>query len=363
MLRKRNLFRLLFVLALLASSQLVAPFGPGLAAQPVVRAVLFWAEGCPHCHTVIDKVLTPLKTRYGDQLDIQMIEVSAKDKYDYFRRIEDLYHVPAERRGVPALFIADKLLVGDQEIPRELSGLIRKHLAEGGVEYPNLPGLLEQLPSVDPGKAAGKGLLIASQPGASQGQPADEEPQSNGFALANGVMVLLGLALVYALVTAVFAGLGRVLPVLPEWTDNLIPALCVIGLGVAGYLTFIEAQNVKAVCGPVGDCNAVQASPYARLFGILPVGVLGLAGYVAIVVAWVVGRFSNGRLAELAPLALFGMALFGVLFSLYLTYLELTVIYAVCIWCLSSAVIQALLLILSVGSAVGVLAGGEAAED
>ena len=46
----------------------------------------------------------------------------------------------------------------------------------------------------------------------------------------------------------------------------------------AGYLTYVETQLVQAVCGPVGDCNAVQSSSYARLFGVLPVGVLGASG-------------------------------------------------------------------------------------
>lgn len=182
---------------------------------------------------------------------------------------------------------------------------------------------------------------------------------ASGFGLAWAVAGLLGAALLYALAAAALAATGRTLPTLPERAHVFIPALCVIGLGVAGYLTFVETQNVQAVCGPVGDCNTVQSSPYARLFGVLPVGLLGLIGYVAIVAAWAVQRFTQGRLAELAPLALFGLALFGVLFSLYLTYLELAIIYAVCIWCLSSAAIMALLLILSVGPAMWALAGEE----
>ena len=55
-----------------------------------------------------------------------------------------------------------------------------------------------------------------------------------------------------------------------------------IGLAVAGYLTYVETQAVAAVCGPVGDCNAVQTSSYSKLFGLIPVGLIGMAGYVAI---------------------------------------------------------------------------------
>ncbi len=175
-----------------------------------------------------------------------------------------------------------------------------------------------------------------------------------GFGLAWAVMALLVLSLLYAIVAAVFATLGRDFLTVPAGARVLIPILSVLGLGVALYLTYVETQNVAAVCGPVGDCNAVQASPFAKLFGFLPVGLLGAVGYVGILAAWFVAR-ANGSLSRIASLALFGMALFGVLFTIYLTYLELFVINAVCIWCLSSAVIMAVVLILSVGPALEAL--------
>jgi uncharacterized membrane protein len=60
-------------------------------------------------------------------------------------------------------------------------------------------------------------------------------------------------------------------------------------------------------------------------------------------------------LAQFAPLVIFGMAFFGVLFSLYLTYLEPFVIRAVCIWCLISAMIMTLLLLVSIKPALQAL--------
>jgi uncharacterized membrane protein len=279
---------------------------------------------------------------------------------------------------VPALFIADQILVGDQEIPQKLPGLIQKGLAKGGTDYPALPGLAERLPQAagDVGacsvatpcltptaqllalasnqvKSPGAGLASAATATESTAQ----EPASNGFGLATAIAVLMALSVVYALIAAVMAGTGRTPPMLPEWTASVIPVLCVIGLGVAGYLTFVETQNVSAVCGPIGDCNSVQSSPYAKLFGFLPVGVLGLVGYVAIIAAWAWGRWGKGILAVYAPALLLAMALFGVLFSLYLTYIELAVILAVCIWCLTSAVLMALVLILAVGPAMGTFLG------
>ena len=51
----------------------------------------------------------------------------------------------------------------------------------------------------------------------------------------------------------------------------VILILLLLGIGIASYLSFVETSGTEAVCGPVGDCNTVQASDYARLFGILPV--------------------------------------------------------------------------------------------
>ena len=150
---KRKAFVLLGVLVM-ATAALIWAGAPDASAQsaqkPVVRAVLFHAEGCSHCQTVIDKVLPPLQLKHGDQLQIAMIEVSGKENYDYFRQIEESAKLPPERKGVPALFIADQILVGDQEIPQKLPGLIQKGLASGGIDYPALPGLAEQA-------AAGRG--------------------------------------------------------------------------------------------------------------------------------------------------------------------------------------------------------------
>jgi uncharacterized membrane protein len=183
-----------------------------------------------------------------------------------------------------------------------------------------------------------------------------------GFGAGLVVMALLLLALGYALAVVVLAFVGRSVPEGPEWITYLIPVLCVIGMAIASYLTFVEARQVEAVCGPVGDCNAVQSSPYARLFGIVPVGLMGLVGYLAILVAWAIGQFGKGDLPQLASVAVLAFALFGVLFSIYLTYLELAIILAVCIWCLSSAVVMAIILMVASGRAATQLASAQGGE-
>ena len=87
-----------------------------------------------------------------------------------------------------------------------------------------------------------------------------------------------------------------------------MPILSLFGMFAAGYLLYVETNPVQAICGPVGNCNAVQSSPYSRLFGILPVGLVGLLGYLAVLAVWLWKRLRSDRLAEMAPMAIMGMA-------------------------------------------------------
>ena len=98
----------------------------------------------------------------------------------------------------------------------------------------------------------------------------------------------------------------------------------------------VETNDVSAVCGPVGDCNAVQQSEYAKLLGI-PVGVLGIAGYTLLLAGWIVARLVRGRTADLIVVGMAAGAFLGVCFSAYLTFLEPFVIGATCMWCITSA--------------------------
>jgi uncharacterized membrane protein len=127
----------------------------------------------------------------------------------------------------------------------------------------------------------------------------------------------------------------------PEWA---IPCLLALGAAVALYLTYVEVTGSPAVCGPVGDCNTVQQSSYARLFGVLPVGILGLVGYLLMFAFWGWGMTGASERRRVARRLLWGSALIGTLFSLYLTFLEPFFIGATCAWCLTSAVVMALLL-------------------
>jgi uncharacterized membrane protein len=155
------------------------------------------------------------------------------------------------------------------------------------------------------------------------------------------VLVLLGmLASLIAIVYRFVKKPAQSVAVANHWA---VPLLAVIGLGVASYLSFVEITQTEAVCGPVGDCNVVQSSQYARLFGLIPVGLIGMFGYALILVFWLAGHYGPETWRRPASLAVLGLALFGLLFMVYLTFLEPFVIGATCAWCLTSAVIMTLI--------------------
>ena len=301
-------------------------------------------QSCPHCHDVIEDVLPPLQEHYVDLMEILLIEIVTVDDVDEFYQIASELGIPTESTGVPLLIIGNEVLIGYNDIQDRLPHLIHEYLAEGGVDLPRVTSLdafLERLTTQRFTLSSG----IAVSTTAANLPTALSAVDGAGLA----VTTLIGMALVLTYVGVVMFGAyqGVKTEVDPPWLAYATPILALVGVSVAGYLAYIEMQMIPAVCGPVGDCNTVQSSSYAWVMGVMPVGLLGVLGYLGIVAAWLWGRFRDDRLATLTLLMIFGMTLFGVLFSIYLTYLELFVIHAVCSWCLSSAIIITVLFLLS----------------
>lgn len=112
-------------------------------------------------------------------------------------------------------------------------------------------------------------------------------------------------------------------------------ALTLVGIAIAGYLTAVHVAGVPLVCGEGGGCDAVQTSRYARLGGV-PVALFGLGMYL-VVGALGLLRWRRPARASAATIVAFALALAGSIFAVWLTYLELAVIGAVCRWCVASA--------------------------
>jgi uncharacterized membrane protein len=116
-------------------------------------------------------------------------------------------------------------------------------------------------------------------------------------------------------------------------------AVATVGLGIAAYLTIVHYAGGSPVCAIAHGCATVQKSSYAEVSGV-PVALLGLLGYVAILLSLL-------RDDELARTVTAMLTLAGFAFSAWLTYVEVARIEAICIWCVGSAICMTLLAILS----------------
>jgi uncharacterized membrane protein len=115
--------------------------------------------------------------------------------------------------------------------------------------------------------------------------------------------------------------------------------LALLGLLDAAYLSIERLTGGTLAC-PIGaGCETVQSSAYAVFFGV-PVAYIGIAGYAALLVVALLAlqtdRIGAISLADL----LLALASIGVLFALYLSYLQVAVIGAICFWCVASAVLE-----------------------
>ena len=359
---------------------------------PKVRALLFYSPTCSHCHKVITEDLPPLFEKYGEQLFILGIDVSTQEGSEFFQTVLEQIENPPDRVGVPFLLVSQTVLMGELQIPEELPQIIEDALAGDGIGWPDVPVIQEFLLNQGYIDAEGQDTVLVSQN--SQGteetptpapteiqqdtpQPTQtEEPTTptipvveeatqdksaftvidpstpltetgsavdrfNSDKLANGIAVVVLLIMIGVVVWIGIQFMQAATP--KQWPSWVLPVLLVIGFIIAIYLGFVEVTGDEAMCGPVGDCNAVQQSQYAKLFGIIPVAILGMAGYVSIGIAWLVSLKTSGGVQFYAKIAMFLLALLGLLFFIYLTFLEPFVIGATCMWCISSAIIMTLI--------------------
>jgi uncharacterized membrane protein len=117
--------------------------------------------------------------------------------------------------------------------------------------------------------------------------------------------------------------------------------LAAIGVGITTYLTYVHYAGIKVACTTAhNECEAVQTSIYSKVAGV-PVALMGLIGYVAILATLLLPESENTRLATLA------ITVGGFGFSCYLTYREVFSLEKICEWCVSSAILMTILMCLS----------------
>ena len=119
-----------------------------------------------------------------------------------------------------------------------------------------------------------------------------------------------------------------------KWPAVTMAALAIAGMAISAYLTFVKLSGGQPYCGPIVGCETVNSSPYSSAFGI-PVALFGLAAS-AVILGAVVWWWRTSDRRALATAYVIGLA--SLPFLVYLTYLELFVIHAVCVWCVGYAV-------------------------
>jgi len=140
------------------------------------------------------------------------------------------------------------------------------------------------------------------------------------------------------------------------WVGQAV--LSLPGSAVAAYLTYSHWADRPTVCGGIGECELVQTSKYSDIAGV-PVALLGLLYFVAMAFLALTRitriKWMPGELEWVQPAAL-SMALSATAFVAYLTYVELFVLEAICVWCVALATLTVVSLLLAVW---GLFSGGE----
>ena len=124
----------------------------------------------------------------------------------------------------------------------------------------------------------------------------------------------------------------------------VVLGLC--GMGISGYLTYGYLVNTSIGCPFNANCDLVQASSYAYMWGV-PVPLLGLLMYTYLTFLSVLLFRRKPEWENILSLGIYGVSLAGVIFTAYLYYLEIFVLHAFCSWCIVSSIVILCIFILS----------------
>ena len=123
--------------------------------------------------------------------------------------------------------------------------------------------------------------------------------------------------------------------------------IALIGALIATYLTLYKLGIIGTlVCSNLGSCETVQTSRWATFLG-LPVAAWGVGYYLAILIASIVGTMPAWSESRGVSVVLQLLTTWGFLFSAYLTSLELFVIHAICVYCVTSAILVTVMLVIA----------------
>lgn len=311
----------LFSIILFCLVLLLSPIAYG--GSSAVQVVFFSSPECPFCSVVAEEQLQPLQRQYGEELQILTVDTTTDLGDRALRQVWRDYDVPSTRRGVPTVVVGDRLLVGGKEVSEQLPGIIDDYRDRDGVGWPEIAELEK--------------LMEAEPPAGFYEEVADH--WRNRFVRdVPGNYVSTALLVILILIGVVMIP-GR------PWQERLSKktpfllkvGVASVGFAVALYLAYGETTRQDLFCGPVGQCNIVQHSDMAMLFGVLPLAVLGALAYGTLLGLYLFRRFHSSKWTRLTPTLVLGLTVFGFAFSVLLTFWQPFVIGATCSWCLISA--------------------------
>ncbi len=131
-----------------------------------------------------------------------------------------------------------------------------------------------------------------------------------------------------------------------KWLYRASIALVIVGLLVSIYMTIYKVTSNDSMCLGSGDCSTVNASIYSEVNNI-PVAAIGVLGYLAIL-GVLLFENRNSFFRQNGTLMIFGMALTGFIFTVWLIYVEIALLKAICPFCVTSQVAMTLIFILAV---------------
>ena len=347
-----------------------------------VYAVLFFSPACPHCHEFIQEDLPPIQEQFSDQLVVLLVDVTTQGGSELAQSAYAYYNIPRDNWVVPMMVINEQVLIGGNQIPSQLPIITQAGLDAGGIAIPSFPLMQSafeawqlqnpdtmntELATVDASAPITKsfnqdplastitiailigliisaiGLIVTRRSELPMIVPQIMILIATVVTLLIGMSITLGeqydtIAMPIARITFIGMLIAILVAIAGQRVQMTISLVTLIGALVSAYMAYVEITANPAVCGVIGDCNAVQQSEYASLMGI-PIGVIGVVGYLMMFFINIgINRVPlkyRSQLLFILKLLVGGAAVF----TIYLTFLEPFVIGAVCAWCLLSSLI------------------------
>ncbi|AWB10896.1 putative membrane protein [Thermodesulfobium acidiphilum] len=238
------------------------------------------------------------------------------------------YGIKKSDVGVPFMIIGNRVLIGTDEIKKDLPDLIQDGINHGGIPFP------ERVLHSEFSKYVDINII--------------ENENSEGKPFAIFTFFFLVIVSSYSILTFKFKNLTKYAIFLKYIKKFLTLVFILIGLLISIYLFHLETTNSSGVCILFSGCNTVQRSSFSHIFGIIPLALLEILLFISLFGFWINSFILKRDKIFYFDLnkIVFWITFLAVIVAIYLTILEIFIVKAACVYCLISSIILGLLLIL-----------------